>query len=106
MAKVALSVRVEDDDRAIVSIGGDLDLAAAPGLRDALAEVIDADHREVVLDAIDVTFCDSTGLGVLLSAARVAGTRGQRIVVWRPRRALEDVLRLAGAEQILPIRAA
>jgi anti-sigma B factor antagonist len=106
MAKLVLSVRVDADERAVVSIAGDLDLAGAGRLRATLTEVIDSGYREIMLDAVDVTFCDSTGLGVLLAAARRAGARGQRIVVWRPRRPLEDVLRVAGADQLLPINAA
>jgi anti-anti-sigma factor len=106
MGRVALSVRTDAADRTVVTIGGDLDLAAAGPLRETLHAVIDAGHPDIVIDAVDVTFCDSVGLGVLLAAARDAGAHGQHIVVWRPRRALEDVLRVSGADQLLPIQAA
>jgi anti-sigma B factor antagonist len=106
MAKCDLSVRTDEHERAVVCVGGDLDLVAAAPLRETLSDVIASGHREIVIDAIDVTFCDSVGLGVLLAAARQAGEHGQHMVIWRPRRALEDVLRFAGADQLLPIQAA
>jgi anti-sigma B factor antagonist len=106
VAKFDLSVRTDEHDRAVLCVAGDLDLVAAAPLRETLSDVIASGHHEIVIDAIDVTFCDSIGLGVLLAAARQAGAHGQHMVVWRPRRALEDVLRFAGADQLLLIEAA
>ena len=56
----------------VLKLRGDLDLHTAPGLRERLAALIDAGSLRVVVDLSEVAFMDSTGLGVLVGAARRA----------------------------------
>ncbi|HZR53600.1 MAG TPA: STAS domain-containing protein [Streptosporangiaceae bacterium] len=63
---------------AVVRVTGDVDLATAPGLRDALNRP-DADH--VVVDLRGVAFLDSTGLGVLVGALKRLRRRGGTLKV-------------------------
>jgi anti-sigma B factor antagonist len=60
-------------DCAVVRVTGDIDLATAPGLRDAL-NLPDTDH--MVVDLRGVAFLDSTGLGVLVGALKRLRRRG------------------------------
>ena len=57
-------------DVPVVTVSGELDLASAPTLRDALVRAI-SDHRgaTVAVDLDGVSALDDTGLGVLLGAA-------------------------------------
>lgn len=56
---------------AVVALRGELDLATSPLLRTALAELIGQPSvRCVVVDMGGVTFIDSTGVHVLVEAAR------------------------------------
>jgi anti-sigma B factor antagonist len=61
----AYSVRVE----------GELDLYTAPDVRDALAS-LPPESRHVLVDLSQLSFLDSAGLGMLLSAARRLRARG------------------------------
>jgi anti-sigma B factor antagonist len=63
-----------------VSIAGELDIATTRPVRDALEAAGDA----VVVDLTDVTFMDSTGLGVLLAFERSLRERGGRMTIACP----------------------
>jgi anti-sigma B factor antagonist len=51
----------------VVRVAGEVDVASAPEL-DSLLEKLPAAGEDVVVDLTDVTFLDSTGLGVLVGA--------------------------------------
>jgi len=65
----------------VIAVSGELDLATAPQLREALARALtDVDH-EVIVDMSGVTFIDSTALRVLLDAQRTRGSARPLVVV-------------------------
>ncbi len=74
------------DEMAVVSATGEIDLATSPALRSRLQDAIGR-RRVVIVDLSEVTFIDSTGLGVLIGGLRrVNEAEGEmRIVVADPR---------------------
>ncbi len=72
-----VDARVTPDGRAGVIVAqGEMDLAAAPRLREALTDHLTAGRSHLLMDLTAVTFIDSTGLGVLVGAAKKAGGLG------------------------------
>jgi anti-sigma B factor antagonist len=72
--------RPGDGDEGLWAITGEVDIVAAPQLQPVLREELDS-GRDVVLDLSQVTFLDSTGLGVLLGATKRASARGLRFAL-------------------------
>jgi anti-sigma B factor antagonist len=76
----------------IVRLAGELDLYNAHVVRDALLEAADERPERIVVDLADVTFLDSTALGVLIEArTKLSNRRGFMLAApaIEPRRALE-----------------
>lgn len=66
---INLAERAEDG-AVVLTVGGELDVAASPSLSEKLNELIRLRHGDVIVDLSRVSFIDSTGLAVLLNALR------------------------------------
>ncbi|GAB3324634.1 hypothetical protein GCM10027451_49070 [Geodermatophilus aquaeductus] len=81
--------------RRCVELAGDLDLAGAAAVRDALLAEL-ADHPRTTLDLTGLGFVASVGAGPLLEAAEVARTAGELDVLLPPAGPARRLLDLTG----------
>ena len=96
---------VADDGRAVVHVTGELDVVSAAPLRRELVRLAEADVGHVLVDLTEVTFIDSTGMGVLIGALkRFRSAGGCLELVVRDARVLR-VLRIAGLSRTFTIHA-
>ena len=65
-----ISQHAIDPQSCVVCVEGELDLATAPRLKSALREMLRAGFKQLVVDLAQVTFLDSTSLGVLIGVNR------------------------------------
>jgi anti-sigma B factor antagonist len=75
---VRLSIDIATEpavDAAVVAPHGEIDLTTSEALRVAMDRAVDEGATAVVLDLSDVTFMDSTALGVLVLFHRRLGER-------------------------------
>jgi anti-sigma B factor antagonist len=91
-----------DGDR-LVTVRGELDLAAAELLWESLEPLL-LPGVLIVLDGTQMSFLDSSGLRVLLQAHKRAQTDGAVFRVVAPQPAVQRVLDLAGANKHLQLR--
>ena len=73
-----------DDTTHVVSLQGEIDAATAPRLGSRLFGLADEGKRAVVVDLSEVTFMDSTGIGVLLKALGHFSMREGKLVLVCP----------------------
>jgi stage II sporulation protein AA (anti-sigma F factor antagonist) len=87
-----------------VVIGGELDHCSAPQIRRQLDDLL-MDERvvHVVLDLENLTFMDSSGIGVLLGRLRVLNARGGSLSVKGMRPPVEKLFRLSGLDRVIGI---
>jgi anti-anti-sigma factor len=88
--------------RVTVAATGQIDLATAPQLARALARAQREDVTEIVVDLSAVEFLDSTGVGVLVRAARDATRTGARLYLRGAQGAVAQVLEITGVAAHLP----
>ncbi len=70
-----------DAETHVIALRGELDVATVPMFGDALREAIDSGHSGLVIDLIELTFMDSTGLMVLLNGLRGVMRKDGRLVL-------------------------
>ena len=66
---------------AVVSVGGELDLATAPRLQERLEGLLAAGFCRLELDLGEVAFCDVAGLNMLLHTHALAVAAGGGLLV-------------------------
>jgi anti-sigma B factor antagonist len=100
--RLAVSVEAEGSSVSIVALSGELDLSTIPLLeRRLLAEVVSKEG--VIVDLTDVSFIDSSGIGLLIQAFRSAGEEQRLHTVIAAGTQVERVFRLAGIDRALPL---
>lgn len=82
---------------AVLSLSGELDIAVAAELRQCMTEAIaSVAPPRVVVDLKGVSFCDSSGLSVLLSGLSGAETAGGLLVLCEAHPRIKRVLNVTG----------
>jgi anti-sigma B factor antagonist len=99
----AIEAREPVGEIAVLALFGELDLAAAPALRDRLAEARAAGVRGVVLDMAGATFLDSSALREILSAEAALRTDGVPLVLATVHPAVERLLELTRTTGMLAV---
>ena len=89
--------------RTIVRLGGSLDFAAAPALRERLIGMLHPGTRLLVLDLSRVPSCDPAGLAVLIGIQRRARQLGIVLRLAAPSLPVATLLRLTGLDRRLTI---
>ncbi len=93
-----------DDAHPVLTVRGELDVATAPAVREALLGLLTRDPLpDVTVDLSAVTFLDSSGLGVLLMAARRWESAQRALVLHRPSPIAARVIELTGAMRAFTI---
>jgi anti-sigma B factor antagonist len=87
---------------AIVVVRGDVDMATAPQLREALLGLVESGVTELVLDCRELQFLDSSGIGALISVHKILGDDGS-LTLEAPLAHVRKVLELTGVSEHVTI---
>jgi anti-sigma B factor antagonist len=99
-----LRVDIEDrGDHAVVTASGEIDAATADMLSTAVQGALADDYPRVLADFAQVTFIDSTGLGVLVKSHRSAVAAGAVFAVVHPTPQTRKLIRVLGLDQLLHV---
>jgi anti-sigma B factor antagonist len=93
----------ERGDLTIVEVAGEVDVYTAAILREKLADLIDAEHTDLVVDLTGVGFLDSTGLGVLVGALKKIRGFGGRLQLVIDQEKVMKVFRITALTQVFTI---
>lgn len=100
--QLTLSKRHYPDGVVVVGISGELDIATAPDLDDFLIHLAATGHHHLVLNMARLTFCDASGIRVMIRArARADAQLGWlHLMAVSPR--LHRILTILALLRVLP----
>lgn len=90
-----------DGDGWRIALAGDIDVAADPQVRAALARALARTGSHLVLDLRETTFLDSTGINNLVLAHKAAQAAAVRLIVQPGPPSVMRTLRIAGIDWLL-----
>src|SRR5947207_1345809 len=99
----ALQGKALDARTEVVSPAGDIDLAVARDFGNHLRRLVEAGKTRIVLDLTNVSFLDSTALGVLLSAHRRARQAGGALAIVALDDNLSRIFELTGLDGVFQV---
>ena len=87
----------------VIAARGEIDLFTAPELKQVITEVIENGERRVAIDLSEVSFLDSTALGVLIGAVKRLRSRGGALAVVNTDSSIAKTFEITGLDQIFTI---
>ena len=93
------------DGPGVVVLTGEVDIYTAPRFKQCMLELLDGGASRLVVDLSDVTFIDSTALGVLIGGVRRVHNVDGAMALVVTNRAVERVLSITGLDRVFTIHA-
>ncbi len=91
-------------DTLLVQMGGELDILGADRVRQEIDAILQSRKiQKLILDLGEVSFMDSTGLGVILGRYKKISAVGGRMYIVRANPAVRKVLELAGVHKLVTL---
>lgn len=91
----------EDGAAVTIALHGELDIAAAPQLREALLDVVNRPRVRVSVDLAGLEFIDSTGIGVMVGAWRRLEAQAGTLELINAKPRVADAIQLVGLDRLL-----
>lgn len=91
------------EGRAVLEVGGEIDVYTAPKLRDRITELVADGVYHLVVDLEKVEFLDSTGLGVLVGGLKKVRAHGGSLQLVCTQERLLKIFRITGLSKVFVI---
>jgi len=86
-----------------VAISGEVDIYTSQQLKDKLYSLIDQNNSDIRLDFKDLTYIDSTGLGILVGALKKAREKDRNIKISNLKGNINKLFLITGLDKLFLI---
>jgi anti-sigma B factor antagonist len=87
----------------VIAARGEIDLFTAPELKQVLTDAIEGGQRRIAIDLSEVSFLDSTALGVLIGAVKRLRSREGALAIVNVDENISKTFEITGLDQIFTI---
>ena len=95
--------QTSNPDRHLITVSGEVDLASSPQLDDAIISALDSGAKAVAIDLTDVSFMDSSGLGVIVRGLKRCREAEIDLDLVITNERVLKVFGITGLDQVIPI---
>lgn len=90
-------------DRYLIAVSGEVDLATSPALDAAIITAIESGTSALAIDLTDVSFMDSSGLGVIVRGLKRCREADKDLDLVITNERVLKVFGITGLDQVIPI---
>ena len=95
---------MESKEKIIISLKGEIDHHSVKEIRNEIdKKILDNKNKIIYLEMKDITFMDSSGLGLILGRYNLIQEFGGTLKILNPCNSVKKMLFLADTEKIIPI---
>ena len=91
------------DNHAVVSVSGEVDLSTSSQLDEAVVDAIQQDTNHLTIDLANVSFLDSSGLGVIVKALKRSNEASIKFDVVASNERVLKVFAITGLDTVISI---
>ncbi|MEZ0537941.1 STAS domain-containing protein [Caldicellulosiruptoraceae bacterium PP1] len=92
-----------ENNDVIIQLKGEIDIFSSPALKEKLYEVIDASSKDISINMKEVTYIDSTGLGVFVGALKKAKQKDINIILKDMKPNVKKIFKITGLDKVFPV---
>lgn len=93
----------EKDTKTVVHLSGEIDVYTAPQLKEALLPLTDKEGHILEVNLAQVTYMDSTGLGVFIHALKSSKEYGCKLTLTQLQDRVLRLFEITGLQEIMDI---
>lgn len=86
-----------------VILTGDLDINSSIKLKDELTDILDENDADIIIEAEQLNYIDSTGLGVLISLLKRLNQFEKTMVIKNPQDNILKIFKITGLYKVIKI---
>lgn len=94
----------QNDKDVAVKVAGEIDAFTAPTLREELVALADGNHKTITVNLQDVTYLDSTGLGVFVGLFKQLKNNGGELRLTNLSDRLQRLFEITGLSHLMQIK--
>ena len=87
----------------ILKIKGDVDLYSSPQVRQQILALANKKHASILVDFLEVTYMDSSGVATLVEALQLTNKNGGKLRLFNLGQPIKDVFELSRLDRVFEI---
>ncbi len=96
----------EKNEQTIISLSGEIDAYTVTKLKETFSTTMNSEGQDVIVDLEEVTYMDSTGLGVFVSALKTAKENDGELKLVNVQDRVYRLFQITGLNEIMDVNKA